>query len=53
MVTGGDGFIARTLRLRLAELGHAEVTSLTRSTDAGAWQAALSTARTSSTILPA
>lgn len=44
VVTGGDGFIARTLRLRLAELGHAEVTSLTRATESGAWQATLAAA---------
>jgi UDP-2-acetamido-2,6-beta-L-arabino-hexul-4-ose reductase len=28
VVTGGDGFIGQNLRVRLAELGHAEVTSL-------------------------
>jgi UDP-2-acetamido-2,6-beta-L-arabino-hexul-4-ose reductase len=44
VVTGGDGFIARTLRLRLTESGHAEVTGLTRATDARAWQAALAAA---------
>ena len=44
VVTGGDGFIARTLRLRLAELGHVDVTGLTRSSGDEAWQAALSTA---------
>lgn len=41
VVTGGDGFLGRTLRLRLAERGHHEVASLTRATDAESWREAL------------
>ncbi len=44
VVTGGDGFIGRTLRLRLAELGHDEVASLTRATAPDAWDDALARA---------
>ncbi|MBI3790821.1 MAG: SDR family oxidoreductase [Gemmatimonadetes bacterium] len=44
VVTGGNGFIARTLRLRLRELGHDHVTSLTRESDAAAWRDALRSA---------
>jgi UDP-2-acetamido-2,6-beta-L-arabino-hexul-4-ose reductase len=33
VVTGADGFIGRNLRVRLRELGHAEVTAITRATD--------------------
>jgi UDP-2-acetamido-2,6-beta-L-arabino-hexul-4-ose reductase len=43
-VTGGDGFIARNLRLRLRELGYDDVASLTRTTTATEWGEALATA---------
>ncbi|HVT37477.1 MAG TPA: NAD-dependent epimerase/dehydratase family protein, partial [Gemmatimonadaceae bacterium] len=39
-----DGFIGRTLRLRLGELGHDEVANLTRATSPEAWGAALAAA---------
>src|SRR4051794_38582713 len=32
VVTGSDGFIARNLRIRLRELGHVDVTGITRTT---------------------
>ena len=41
VVTGGDGFIGRNLRVRLRELGHADVVSVTRGTRADALHAAL------------
>ena len=41
VVTGGDGFLGRTLRLRLHEVGHREVANLTRSTAASDWSEAL------------
>ena len=44
VVTGGDGFIGRNLRVRLRELGHADVVSVTRGTRADALQAALGSA---------
>jgi UDP-2-acetamido-2,6-beta-L-arabino-hexul-4-ose reductase len=44
VVTGGDGFLGRTLRLRLAELGHDGVASLTRATSRAAWDEALASA---------
>lgn len=44
VVTGGDGFIARTLRLRLAELGHGQVVSLTRASSPEEWDGALAAA---------
>ena len=44
VVTGGDGFIARALRLRLNELGQEDVTSLTRHSHPDVWHAALETA---------
>jgi len=44
VVTGGDGFIARNLRLRLDELGYREVVSVTRATDTEARKAALAEA---------
>ena len=34
VVTGCDGFIARNLRVRLHELGHRELTGITRATTA-------------------
>jgi UDP-2-acetamido-2,6-beta-L-arabino-hexul-4-ose reductase len=40
-VSGGDGFIGRTLRLRLGELGHTDVANLTRATTPETWRAAL------------
>lgn len=33
VVTGADGFIGRNLRVRLRELGHADVAGITRTTD--------------------
>jgi UDP-2-acetamido-2,6-beta-L-arabino-hexul-4-ose reductase len=44
VVTGGNGFIGRNLRLRLGELGYQDVVSVTRETDDEARRAALSTA---------
>lgn len=41
VVTGGDGFIGRNLRIRLAELGHSAVASVTRHTEADALREAL------------
>jgi UDP-2-acetamido-2,6-beta-L-arabino-hexul-4-ose reductase len=44
VVTGGDGFIARNLRVRLGELGYSEVVSITRGTSDAALRAALAEA---------
>lgn len=44
VVTGADGFIGKNLRVRLSELGHADVVPVTRSTDAAALHAALADA---------
>lgn len=44
VVTGGGGFIGSNLRLRLRELGHADVISVTRQTSAAALHAALAAA---------
>src|SRR3989442_8918578 len=44
VVTGGDGFIGRNLRVRLRELGHADVLSVTRVTSDAALRAALAQA---------
>ncbi len=41
VVTGGNGFIGSTMRLRLRELGHANVTSLVRSSTDRQWDDAL------------
>lgn len=41
VVTGGDGFIGRNLRVRLRELGHADVVSVTRGMAGDALYAAL------------
>ena len=41
VVTGSDGFIARNLRVRLQELGHQDVTGITRATTAEAFSEAL------------
>ena len=41
VVTGGDGFIGRNLRVHLAELGYAEVVSLSRTTSDAARREAL------------
>lgn len=41
VVTGGDGFIGRNLRIRLRELGHADVVSVTRPTSPDELHAAL------------
>ncbi len=41
VVTGGDGFIGKNLRVRLRELGYADVTNITRATNAPAMRAAL------------
>ncbi len=41
VVTGADGFIARNLRVRLAEVGHSDVVGLTRETSASDRHAAL------------
>ena len=38
VVTGADGFIGRNLRVRLRELGHTDVRSLTRVTLAEQWE---------------
>lgn len=32
VITGADGFIGKNLRLRLSELGHANVIGITRAT---------------------
>jgi UDP-2-acetamido-2,6-beta-L-arabino-hexul-4-ose reductase len=40
-VTGGEGFIARNLRARLRELGHADVGVITRATGAGDFKSIL------------
>lgn len=42
VVTGGDGFIGQNLRVRLRELGHADVVSVTRQMGAADVQSALS-----------
>ena len=44
VITGADGFIGKNLRLRLAELGHADVVGVTRSTPTQAVQQALTEA---------
>ena len=44
VVTGGDGFIARTLLLRLLELGHDQVAILTRASSDDQWHEALAKA---------
>ena len=44
VVTGGDGFIGRNLRVRLRELGHTDVVSATRGTGEAALRAALAQA---------
>jgi UDP-2-acetamido-2,6-beta-L-arabino-hexul-4-ose reductase len=44
VITGADGFIGKNLSVRLRELGHAEVTSIVRSTPAAALQEALANA---------
>ena len=44
VITGADGFIGTNLRMRLAELGHADVACITLETPAGAVQAALAQA---------
>jgi UDP-2-acetamido-2,6-beta-L-arabino-hexul-4-ose reductase len=44
VITGADGFIGTNLRMRLAELGHAEVACITLCTPADAVQAALTQA---------
>ena len=41
VVTGGDGFIGRNLRVRLRELGHTDVVSVTRAMREDALHAAL------------
>jgi UDP-2-acetamido-2,6-beta-L-arabino-hexul-4-ose reductase len=44
VVTGGDGFMGRNLRVRLSELGHRQVTSINRATPTGERDAALGSA---------
>jgi UDP-2-acetamido-2,6-beta-L-arabino-hexul-4-ose reductase len=44
VVTGGEGFIGRNLRVRLAELGHRDVVSVTRATGDDALRSALAAA---------
>ena len=44
VITGADGFIGTNLRMRLAELGHADVACITLETPAGAVHAALAQA---------
>ncbi|MGX9220811.1 UDP-2-acetamido-2,6-beta-L-arabino-hexul-4-ose reductase [Massilia varians] len=44
VITGADGFIGKNLGIRLRELGHAEVTGITRTTPAAAVEAALAAA---------
>lgn len=44
IITGGDGFIGRNLRLRLTEIGHADVLSVTRRTTGEELTAALGAA---------
>jgi UDP-2-acetamido-2,6-beta-L-arabino-hexul-4-ose reductase len=41
VITGADGFIGKNLRLRLAELGHADVIGITRATSTADMQQAL------------
>ena len=44
VITGADGFIGKNLQLRLVELGHADVVSITRATPQQAVQQALAAA---------
>lgn len=44
VITGADGFIGKNLRVRLAELGHADVAGITRATRPEAAQRALAAA---------
>jgi UDP-2-acetamido-2,6-beta-L-arabino-hexul-4-ose reductase len=44
VVTGGDGFMGRNLRVRLAELGHAQVSSIGRGTPSAERDTALRSA---------
>ena len=44
IVTGADGFIGKNLRVRLRELGHTDVVSITRASDAAELSAALADA---------
>ncbi|PYP20221.1 MAG: capsular biosynthesis protein [Gemmatimonadetes bacterium] len=44
VVTGGDGFLGRNLRVRLGEAGHTDVVSLTRGTAAATVENALASA---------
>ncbi|MEP7381785.1 MAG: NAD-dependent epimerase/dehydratase family protein [Gemmatimonadota bacterium] len=44
VVTGGDGFLGRTLRLRLEELGHVDVASITRASSPEQWESVFATA---------
>ena len=44
VITGADGFIGKNLRMRLSELGHTEVTCITRGTAPDAWLDAMTTA---------
>lgn len=44
VITGADGFIGKNLGIRLRELGHAEVTGITRSTPAAIAESALAAA---------
>ena len=44
VITGADGFIGKNLKLRLAELGHADVMGITRATSPQAVQQALAAA---------
>lgn len=44
VITGADGFIGKNLRVRLAELGHAEIIGITRATPAEAAEQALAAA---------
>ncbi len=44
VITGADGFIGKNLKLRLAELGHADVLGITRSSPPQAAQQALAAA---------
>ena len=44
VITGADGFIGKNLRLRLTELGHADVIGITRATTPADMQQALAVA---------
>jgi len=44
VVTGGDGFIGRNLRVRLREVGYTDVTSITRATSVASVRTALAEA---------